>query len=154
MKADPLPRRSVPMHAHVARRCPPDDVERLNQVAAICLDLSDGHNRLLRQMMGINDPLTLRPQERQGIRYNRRGDTRFKVLAAHGLVCRVQGTRSECWRVTDLGRAVARYSRCALLESKDRRLAALARRTVHAIPGLTTLHFMTSPEFARMRERA
>ena len=113
------------------------------------------HLRVLRHMLGIDDPRVRRAPYRDHY-CAAEGEQRAKLerMRELGLVGPVSGEWTSYYQTTELGRKLALESAKKRLCTKKKRVYLMYLRASDLDPDLTFHEFLTSPDYAEARRKA
>lgn len=144
-------------------RCIKPHCDALGCVGCNCavsqlLTLTEPQLRILRHMLGIDDPYMPRPKPSRDYYCANPGDAKVVELERIGAVCcyRRSGedTKYDWFQCTDAGRAAAMASHKTIRVSKAKRMYAKFLDIRDCWQGLTFQQFLTDPEFRDSRREA
>ncbi len=118
-------------------------------------NLASEQLRILRHMLGIDDPYMREPRPWRDYYCANPGDPEMRALAEAGAVM-LYDTRGgyEWWRCTEAGRAAAIESHGTIQHSKASRIYRKFLEVSDCRPDLTFRQFLTDPDFRRTRQEA
>lgn len=117
--------------------------------------LTDEQLRILRHMLGIDNPYMAHPKPYRDYYCANPSDPALHELQRLGMAT-LYATRDkyEWFRTTDAGRAAAIASQKAIRKSKSQRVYAKYLDISDSFPDLTFKRFLTDPYFAETRRAA
>lgn len=116
------------------------------------MELTEHHMQILRHMLGIDVTDVRSPKEYRDYFCACHGDADLAELAAAGMVKMYDKcSQYEWFTTTDAGKAAARASQRARLQTKSKRMYSRFLDISDCRPDLTFREFLTSPDYADTR---